>query len=142
MIDSYIATYILVGFLVIFGMLLPIIEKLPKIRNVVSLRWTLVVIYSAMCLGVILDFSHLDTSVRLAVIVGGILLSAIFVIVRSVEKFTYYHWKFPHTEAKVSHKDTKAEICIIPDSEDEKPVTITTKEDDSNNPKIEVKENT
>ena len=86
MIDSYAATTVIIGFLVTFGLLLPILDKIPKIRSIISFRWTLVVIYSAMCLGVIIDFEHLDNAVRFLVVLGGILLSAIFVFVRSYEK--------------------------------------------------------
>ncbi len=114
MVDSYTATSVLLGFLVIFGVIMPILDNIPKVRNVVSLRWTLVIIYSAMCLGVILDFGHLDTSVRMAVVIGGILLSFIFIIVRSFEKFMYNHWTLPRTEAKLSHKDTSAELVVSP----------------------------
>ena len=95
MIDSYTATTVLIGFLIIFGVLLPILDKLPKIKDVISLRWTIVVIYSALCIGVIIDFDHLDTSVRFAVVIGGIILSAIFLLVRSLEKAAVNRWKFP-----------------------------------------------
>lgn len=114
MIDSYMATYVLVGFLLIFGLLLPILDKVPFIKDFISLRWTLVVIYSAMCLGVIIDFTHLDTSVRFAVVVGGIVLSAIFLLVRSLEKAAVHRWKIPVVSTKVSKGDLSGEISLSP----------------------------
>ena len=112
MIDSYTATLIIVSFLVVFGVFIPILDKLPRVRSIVSFRWTLVVIYSAMCLGVIIDFEHLDTSVRFLVVLGGIILSAIFVFVRSYEKANVNHWKIPHARASLSKGDVSAEFSV------------------------------
>ncbi len=112
MIDSYTATLIIVSFLVVFGVFIPILDKLPKIKSIISFRWTLVVIYSAMCLGVIIDFEHLDTSVRFLVVLGGIILSAIFVFVRSYEKASVNHWKIPHARASLSKGDLQAELSL------------------------------
>ena len=117
MIDSYTATYVLVGFLIIFGVLLPIFDKLPKIRDFISLRWTIIVIYSAMCIGVIIDFNHLDTSVRFAVVIGGIVLSAIFLLVRSLEKAAVNKWKYPRIRGSIKRGDTQAEISLAEKSQ-------------------------
>lgn len=114
MIDSYTATTVLIGFLIIFGVLLPILDKLPKIKDVISLRWTIVVIYSALCIGVIIDFDHLDTSVRFAVVIGGIILSAIFLLVRSLEKAAVNRWKFPRFRGRVQKGNINAELSVNP----------------------------
>ena len=112
MIDSYTATSVLIGFLIIFGVLLPIVDKIPKIRSIVSFRWTVVVIYSAMCLGVIIDFEHLDTEVRFLVVLGGIVLSAIFLFVRSYEKASINDWKIPHVRSSLQKGDIQAELSV------------------------------
>lgn len=114
MIDSYTATSVLIGFLLIFGVLLPILDKLPKVRDVISFRWTIVVIYSALCIGVIIDFEHLDTSVRFAVVIGGIILSALFLLVRSLEKAAVNRWKFPRMRGKVQKGNINAELSVNP----------------------------
>lgn len=117
MIDSYMATSVIVGFLVIFGVILPVFDNIPKIKNFVSLRWTIVVVYSAMCLGVIIDFEHLDTSVRFAVVVGGILLSSIFLFVRSLEKAAVNKWKYPKIKGSIKRGDTQAELFLAEKSQ-------------------------
>lgn len=114
MVDSYTATSIIVGFLLIFGVLLPILDKIPKVREVISLRWTVVVIYSALCIGVIIDFEHLDTSVRLATVIGGLILAAIFLLVRSLEKAAVNRWKFPRIRGKVQKGNAQAELSVSP----------------------------
>lgn len=112
MIDSYTATYVLVAFILVFGLIIPVLDKVPYVRDFISFRWSLVVIYSAMSMGVIIDFGHLDTSVRFAVIVGGIILSAIFLIVRSLEKAAVNRWKIPRFRGRVQKGDTSGEILV------------------------------
>ena len=114
MIDSYTATYVIITFLFILCIILPILEHIPKIKDFISLRWILVAIYSAMCLGVILDFSHLDNSVRFAVVVGCIVLSAIFLLVRSIEKAITNNWNIPKIRSKLSKGDVQAELSVNP----------------------------
>lgn len=114
MIDSYTATSVLVAFILIFGLVIPILDKIPFVKNFISLRWSIVVIYSAMCLGVILDFSHLDSSVRFAVVIGGILLSSLFLVVRSLEKAAVNNWRFPRFRGRVQKGNTSGEISVNP----------------------------
>jgi len=114
MIDSYTATSVIVGFLVIFGIVLPILDKIPKVKDVVSLRWTIVVIYSALAIGVIIDFAHLETSVRFAAVIGGIVLAALFLIVRSIEKAAINHWKIPSLQTSIKKDNIEADLIVKP----------------------------
>lgn len=114
MIDSYTATSVVIIFLIIFSILIPILDRLPKIRDFISLRWILVAVYSAMCLGVLLDFSHLDNTTRFTVVIGGIVLSALFLLVRSVEKAMFNDWKMPGFRSKLSKGDVQAELSFNP----------------------------
>ena len=111
MIDSISATYVIIGFLVIFGIILPILDKVPKIKNFVSLRWTLVVIYSALCVGVVIDFEHLDNTVRFAIVIGGIILAGLFVLVRSIEKASN-NFGLPHLRTTLKKGDISAELSL------------------------------
>ena len=120
MIDSYDATFVVVSFVILFGVILPILGRIPYVRDFVSLRWSIVVVYSAFCLGVIIDFGHLDTSVRLTVVIGGIILSALFLIIRSYEKAAIHHWGFPNLRGQITHGDTAVGLSITPKLEVEK----------------------
>lgn len=115
MIDSYVATKVIIGFLIIFGIVIPILDRIPKVRDFISFRWLIVIVYSALCLGVIVDFGHLDTSVRFAVVVGGVVLSAIFLLVRSIEKAAYNKWSIPKLDASVKKGDVSAELKTFSD---------------------------
>ena len=130
MIDSYSATSFIIGFLIIFGVVIPIFDKIPKVKDVISLRWLLVVVYSSLCIGVILDFGHLSNSVRLSVVIGSLVLSAIFLVVRSFEKAAVKNWKLPRTRAKVQKGDIHAEISMNPKLKDDLSNFILSKEHD------------
>lgn len=124
MIDSYSATVIIIAFLVTFGFIVPILDKIPVIRSFISFRWLIIVIYSAMALGAILDFSHLDNSIRFVVVLGGIILSALLVIIRSLEKMAMNHWSLPRARAKVSKGDIQASLSVLPQQEDIDPIEV------------------
>lgn len=72
-----------------------------------------------MALGAILDFDHLDDSVRFVVVLGGILLSALLVIIRSLEKAAVNRWHLPHTRAKVRKGDVAASLSVCPKIEED-----------------------
>lgn len=118
MIDSYTATMIIVVFLIISGIILPILDRVPKVKDFISFRWILVVTFTALCIGVIIDFGHLDTSVRFAVVVGGIVLSALFIVVRSLEKAMINRWKFPRLRGRVQKGNVQAELSLNPKLEE------------------------
>ena len=81
-----------------------------------------------MALGAIIDFEHLDNSVRFVVVLAGILLSALLVIIRSLEKAAANDWHLPHTRAKISKGDVEASLSVCPEAEVE-PIIV--------NPEIE-----
>lgn len=123
MIDSNLATIVLIGFLLVFGIIIPILDKIPFVRSFISFRWLIIVIYSSMALGAIIDFDHLDDSVRFVVVLGGILLSALLVIIRSLEKAAINEWHLPHTRAKISKGDVEASLSVCPKAEVE-PIVV------------------
>ena len=119
MIDSKSATIVLICFLIVFGIIIPILDKIPFVRSFISFRWLIIVIYSSMALGAILDFDHLDDTVRFVVVLGGILLSALLVIIRSLEKAAVNRWHLPHTRAKVRKGDVAASLSVCPKIEED-----------------------
>lgn len=92
MIDPYSATTIIVAFLLIAGILIPVCGVIPKIKEIISYRYLVVVVFLAMSLAVIVDFSELDTSIKSAVIIGTAILSGLYVLLRSLEKAFFNGW--------------------------------------------------
>jgi Na+-transporting methylmalonyl-CoA/oxaloacetate decarboxylase beta subunit len=66
--------------------LIPLLDGSKRFYKYISLRYTLVSVVLIMALGCVLDFSHLAESSRNIVLWGGVLLTGLFVVVRSLEK--------------------------------------------------------
>ena len=92
-VDPMCATWIMLSLIGVM-LLIPVLEKIPVLGKVISLRWSLVVVTTVLMVGTVINFSHLSDSVRMAVIVGGIILAALFILARSIEKWLYHGWAF------------------------------------------------
>ena len=91
MIDAYPATLIILLFLAIWGVMFPLLGVLPKVREMVSLRYLTVIVWLAVLIGVIVNFSELSDTIKLAVVISAAVMSGLFVAVRSFEKVQYTH---------------------------------------------------
>lgn len=102
-----IATLIIVSFLILFGLLLPILNRItPKF---VSYRWSVVVVLLALLLGAVIDFDGLPDAARQAVIVGALVISGGYVFLRTVEKALANGW-LRGVRLDVRKGDTSASI--------------------------------
>lgn len=72
------------GLLLLVG--IPLLDGSKRFGKYISLRYTLVVVSLLMALGCVLNFTHLIESSRNIVLLGGLVLTGLFVIVRSAEK--------------------------------------------------------
>lgn len=117
MITPQMATIIILCFIGLFGILLPILDKVPFIRNFISFRWSIIIVFLAMMLGALLDFSHLSDSFRITLCVGVMVLAGAYILIRSYEKFAANGWSLGIDRLKVEKGDIKAEIDLT-DKED------------------------
>lgn len=117
MIEPSFATIIILVFIAVFGLGLPLFERIPFFRNIVSYRWAVMVVLLAVMLGCILDFSHLNDQARLYTIVGVLVISAVYIVLRSVEKAFAKGWTLGVDRIRLEKGDAKAEVVL---SEDEK----------------------
>lgn len=112
--NSYHATYIILAFLVVFGFIVPIIGTIPKVKEIISLRYITLIVWLACMIGVIVNFSSLSDSVKLAVVIATAIMSGLYICARSIEKWMYNGWKLGSKEVKasISKGDAKAEVEI------------------------------
>lgn len=90
MVDPSVATVIVIGFLGVFGLILPILNHVaPKY---VSYRWCVVVAVLAMGLGVVVNFSGLSGETRHIVILGALIIAGGYVFLRTIEKALANGW--------------------------------------------------
>lgn len=110
------ATVIVLIFIVIFGVLLPILDKTEMFGKFISLRWCIVVTFVAMFVGCILDFEQLNDSVRLAVVLGALIVGGIFILIRTWEKAASKGWNFGIKNVEVSKGDAKLTVHVDDDN--------------------------
>lgn len=85
-----IATAIVLGFLGVFGLLLPILNHVaPKY---VSYRWCVVVVVLALLVGVTIDFGGLPDGIRSTIILGALIIAGGYVLLRTIEKALANGW--------------------------------------------------
>ena len=117
MIEPASATIIILGFIAVFGFGLPLLERVPVIRDAISYRWAVMVVLLAVMLGCVLDFSHLNDQLRLYTVVGITIIAAIYIILRSIEKALAKGWTLGVDRIHLEKGDAKAEVIL---NEDEK----------------------
>lgn len=90
MINPTWATAIILAFILLFGVIVPIINR--KAPKYISYRWCVVVVALALLIGVVVDFGELSGDVRMAVVVGGMIIAGVYVVLRTIEKALANGW--------------------------------------------------
>ena len=124
MIEPTTTTVIILSLLAIL-MSLPLIEIIPRVGKIVSLRWAIVAIVVTLMVAVILDFSHLSDDIRKTVIVGGLCTGGLWIVARSVEKALFHGFfaKAGKVEIDVDDKKLTIENAEVGEKEVQKPVS-------------------
>lgn len=86
MIDPTNAALIMAAFIILFGIIVPFFNVFKRTREFVSLRWIVVVTFLCLSIGATLDFSHLENSTRMALIIGGLTIGGLWLLIRTWEK--------------------------------------------------------
>lgn len=99
MISPDYAMAFIIGFLIIFGIVIPILNvKIPKY---VSFRWLCVICILAILIGAVVDFNGLGEDSRRIILIGGLAICGGFVVLRTLEKILANGWlKGASIEAK------------------------------------------
>lgn len=90
MISPELATAIVIAFILLFGVVVPALNR--KAPKYISYRWCVVVVLLALLIGVIVDFGELGDAARQAVIVGALVVAGVYVILRTLEKALANGW--------------------------------------------------
>lgn len=124
MLTPMIAAIILLVVSLLLLVVVPAMDGSKRFARYISLRYTLVSVFTVMALGCILDFSHLADSSRDIVLCGACALVALFCIVRSFEKCKLFNkdatlsFKKGDIETTLDYKGSKpAEIKEVKDDE-------------------------
>lgn len=77
---------------VLLLLVIPILDSVPKLAKFISLRWVCVAIPLLLMTAVVLDCSHLAESTRNYLVIGGLILTGVFILVRTIEKVLFNGW--------------------------------------------------
>lgn len=90
MIDPYIATGVICALVFVFGVALPVLSI--RFPDYVSYRWCVVVVMLAVLVGAVVDFEPLSDETRRTLIVGTLIVSGAYVVLRTAEKALAKGW--------------------------------------------------
>lgn len=123
-VDAYLATWIAIALIAFLLIIVPLIERIPKIGECISRRWVVVTVAITLMVAVVINFEHLDNGVRGSIIIGGFIVSIMYILLRSLEKALAKGWSFgvKRIEGDWEHKRVEVEIDPAPPQKtEEKP---------------------
>ena len=123
-VDAYMATWITIALIAFLLIIVPLVERIPKIGECVSRRWVVVTVTTTLMVAVVINFEHLDNGVRGSIIIGGFIVGIAYILLRSFEKALAKGWSFgvKRIEGDWEHKRVEVEIDPTPTQKpDEKP---------------------
>ena len=111
-VDAYMATWITIALIAFLLIIVPLIERIPKIGECISHRWIVVTVTTTLMVAVVINFEHLDNGVRGSIIIGGFIVSIMYILLRSLEKALAKGWSFgvKRIEGDWEHKRVEVEI--------------------------------
>lgn len=77
LVDAYMATWIALAILAFLLIFVPLMERIPKLGECVSRRW---VIMTTLMISVVINFQHLNDSVREVIIIGGFIVGISYIL--------------------------------------------------------------
>lgn len=115
-VDAYLATWIAIALIAFLLIIVPLIERIPKLGECISHRWIVVTVAITLMVAVVINFEHLDNGVRGSIIVGGFIVSIMYILLRSLEKALAKGWSFgvKRIEGDWEHKRVEVEIDPTP----------------------------
>lgn len=123
-VDAYMATWITIALIAFLLIIVPLIERIPKLGECISHRWIVVTVTTTLMVAVVINFEHLDNGVRGSIIIGGFIVSIMYILLRSFEKALAKGWTFgvKRIEGDWEHKRVEVEMDPPPPQKpEEKP---------------------
>lgn len=123
-VDAYMATWITLILIAFLLIIVPLVERIPKLGECVSRRWVVVTVTTTLMVAVVINFEHLDNGVRGSIIIGGFIVGITYILLRSLEKALAKGWSFgvKRIEGDWEHKRVEVEMDPPPPQKpDEKP---------------------
>ena len=122
-VDAYMATWITLILIAFLLIIVPLLERIPKVGECISRRWVVVTIAMTLMVAVVINFEHLDNGVRGSIIIGGFIVGITYILLRSFEKALSKGWTFgvKRIEGDWEHKRVEVEMDPTPPPPPQKP---------------------
>lgn len=111
MVSPILAVIITCAVVIVFAVVLPLLDSIKAFSETISTRWSIVVVFLAMGVGCVIDFEGLDNDIRHLVMVGCFVMSVLYVLCISVEKWLSNGWiGKAEVKLKVGNKSVSASL--------------------------------
>ena len=89
MIEPHHAIVVVISLIAFLWIGVPLLESIPKVREHISRRFILTSVLVCLAVAACIDFTSLETNVRLAIIIGGIASGILMIVLYTLEKVSY-----------------------------------------------------
>ena len=113
-VDAYMATWITLAILAFLLIVVPLFERVPMLKDCISRRWVIVTITTTLMLSVVINFQHLNDSVREAIVIGGFIVGIAYIFIRSIEKWLANGWSFGVKRIEGDWQNKRVEVEMNP----------------------------
>ena len=108
MIEPHHAIAVVISLIAFLWVGVPLLETLPKVREHISRRFVLTSVLVCLAVAACIDFSSLETNVRMVIIIGGLASGIMMTILYTLEKMSFTK-AFGVKHVKVNLKDRVVE---------------------------------
>ena len=89
MIEPHHAIAVVISLIAFLWIGVPLLESLPKVREHISRRFILTSVLVCLAVAACIDFSSLETNVRLVIIIGGLASGILMTVLFTLEKMSF-----------------------------------------------------
>ena len=89
MIEPHHAIAVVISLIAFLWVGVPLLESIPKVREHISRRFILTSVLVCLAVAACIDFTSLETNVRLAIIIGGLASGILMIVLYTLEKVSY-----------------------------------------------------
>ena len=89
MIEPHHAIAVVISLIAFLWIGVPLLESIPKVREHISRRFILTSVLVCLAVAACIDFSSLETNVRMVIIIGGLASGIMMTVLYTLEKMSY-----------------------------------------------------
>ena len=89
MIEPHHAIAVVISLIAFLWIGVPLLESIPKVREHISRRFILTSVLVCLAVAACIDFSSLETNVRLVIIIGGLASGILMTVLYTLEKMSF-----------------------------------------------------